>query len=210
MSDYRLGPDETFYDIYEAASEDYEPLKSGQLPDQVILEVGPLVEELESLWPMMPKVNPDGTSECPFAEDLYRRKEDLELKIQEKVKILQDMRVDIAKEIERCTRNLSRVGVDATRLSTPQAREKYDEAWGRQENEFVAAKYIATRVDDTIHRAQATLAASGKKKFPLDLKDDLQGEASSFRDDEDPIHGELDELLSLGALNPTSEQQPPK
>ena len=207
MGDYRLGPDERFEDIYERRSDGPESLRTYDLVEQVIGQVDPLLERLEDLWPRMPKVEEDGESECPFAEDLYREKQELERQIAERLSTLRSQLKDVSQEVERCKRNLARISVDAEKLSRPEARSKYAESWGRQEQEYVEAIDVKRRVEEVLRRAGATMAASGRKEFPGGLNEDagptgLPASASSYpaASGAGTIEQRTDDMLSLGRL----------
>ena len=203
MSNYRLGPNERFEDIYEERTEEYATGHLFHMIDQLIKEAEPAIEELEKYWPIMPRVEANGNSECPFAEDMYRKKQKLEQKVVEHMTSLQGAMRRSAQEVERCKRNLSRISVDARKLDRPEARKHYTEAWGRQEEEYVEAIGERQRVDAIIRRGQATLAASQKKAYPMPLTEkmptNLSASASSY---DSPAAGTAEDrvgdMLSLG------------
>lgn len=210
MSDYRLGPDERFEDIYEPRTEHCSALFSYHLIEQVMGELEPLLEELENYYPMMPNVQQNGTSECPFAEDMYRKKQKLENKVSEKANTLRDMDAELNREVERCRRNLQRISSDAAKINSGATREKYAEGIGRQENEYVQATALKNEVAELLYRADATLAASRKKTFPMPLEDrmpsgGLQMCASSYPDANSDLEltQEVNDLLSMGPVENT-------
>ncbi|MBT7069145.1 MAG: hypothetical protein HN919_22810 [Verrucomicrobia bacterium] len=207
MSDYRLGPGETFEDVYEQRSDDYGTARLFHITDQVLREMEPLINELEGLWPIMPKVDEEGYSECPFAEDLHRKKQSLENQVAEKLTTAHSVLRDTDGEIERCKRNLGRISVDAGKLNRPEARSNYTEAWGIQEQEYVEATQEKERVLAVIKKAEATLAASRKKTFPMPLSDDnepagLPASASSYPESDagGSVEQRVDDMFSMGRM----------
>lgn len=205
MSDHRMSEDEAAEGAYEPRTEGYRTLKLNGLVEQVLRTLLALLQQLENLWPMMPKVGENGYSECPFAEDLYRRKAALESQVSEKVAILNDTRDEVSREIERCKRNLARISVDAAKLDHQPAKRKYGEGFCLQEQEYREAKWQLSEVDRALLRAQATLDASRRKAYPIPLKDEseskgLPASASSFPEGKgrSQLDREVSDLLSLG------------
>jgi hypothetical protein len=205
MIEYQLGPDERFVDIYEPRTKSYDALHSHRLVDRVMCEMESLLKDLEDYHPMMPKVDDGGTSECPFAEEIDREKQKREKKVSEKANTLRDMKAELDREVERCKRNLQRISVDASKISTGAAQEKYAEGLGRQEREYVEASRLKDEVVELLHRVDATLAASRKKSFPLPLEEQMPSSgmkmsASSYPDDNDnhELTQEVNDLLSMG------------
>lgn len=201
MSDSSL----RFEDIYESRTKDYDTLRTNHLFEQVTSELEPLLKDLEDYFPMMPKVDASGKSECPFAEDMQRAKMDREKKVSEKANTLRGMKAELDREVERCKRNLQRISVDASKLGTGAAREKYAEGMGRQEREYVEASRLKDEVTQLLLRVDATLAASRKKSFPMPLDERMPGSgiqmsASSYPDDNDnhELTQEVNDLLSMG------------
>ncbi|MEI8043293.1 MAG: hypothetical protein WCL11_17935 [Verrucomicrobiota bacterium] len=207
MSQDQLDQDTSNDAVYEPRTEGYGKLRLYGLVGQVLRELNPLLDQLEEFWPRMPKVDANGNSECPFAEDMYRKKAGLEKKISEKVAVLRDMRDDIARELERCKRNLARISVDAGKLQTRGAVKQYDKGFCVQENEYLEAKWQLDEVDEALLRAQATLEASRRKAYPIPLSEDwkpsgLPASASSFPEPrgQTRLDREVGDLISLGRM----------
>ena len=191
----------SFADIYEEPSESFSKFKMYRLWEQQIGRVEPLLSELEALWPTMPKVQPSGQSECPFAEDLYVQKERLEREIATEIDGLRRTMGEIEGEIARCKRNLTRISVDAQQIELAATRSKYAEGMGRQEQEYMEAIAMRREVEDVIRRAEATLAASRQKHYPLPLPEGpLPITASSFPPSPGDMRDEVNDLISLGRL----------
>ena len=115
---------------------------------------------------MMPKVAGDGSSECPFAEDMYRSKEELEIKIAKKLAVLCDFQGKMTEEVERCKRNLVRISYDVEKLNDQLLKKQYDKSFCLQEQEYSEAIWYQQQVDKLVLRAQATLSASQRKESP--------------------------------------------
>lgn len=192
---------------YEQSSEGYNTLAQFGLIDQVLNELTPLVRELENWWPIMPKVDANGHSECPFAEEMYRKKATLESKVFQKAEILRGMLRDIDHEVGRCERNLSRISVDAAKLMRSVAHKKYTEALGHQEREYLYIMARRKKVVEALERAEATVVASRRKQFPIPLSNNpplksLKASASSYpvKPAGSKLAHEVNDLFSLGRM----------
>ena len=64
-----------------------------------------LIDELEQAMTVLPHVEEDGSSECPFAGELYAKKEELEQQVKDVVKHLQGYDADLTREIRRLKGN---------------------------------------------------------------------------------------------------------
>jgi hypothetical protein len=199
---------ETFEEIYEPRTEGYEALTTHNVVGQVMYELEPLLEQLESLWPTMPKVEPDGYSECPFAEDLYRKKFRLEGRVADNTDVLQAMLRDLEGEVERCARNLERIGQDTRKLRRPEPRKEYAVALNRQEQEYKEAASRREAVIRVLQRAHATLSASRKKAYPIPLTGESGPARTPYAAEIPPSSGtieqEVDDLVSIGSMPTTS------
>ena len=199
------GKDSTFADIYEEPSDSFSKLKMYHLLDQQIHRIEPLLAELEGLWPTMPKVESNGVSECPFAEDQYLNKKRLERQVSTEVGGLRRAMGNIDSEIARCKRNLTRISVDAQQIELAATRSKYAEGMGRQEQEYMEAQGMRRELETVISRAEATLAASQQKRYPLPLPENslpgaLSATASSFPSAPNDIRDEVEDLISMGRM----------
>ena len=198
-------PRTTFDDIYEEASPSMTRMKMNRQFEQQIAGVEKLIGELESLYPTMPKVKPDGQSECPFAPDLFLKKQRLENELSTQVSALRRTLGDIEREIARCRRNLARISGDAQAIETAVTRSKYAEGMGRQEQEYYEALSMRKEAGQVLRRANGVLAASRQKKFPVPLHDDgpsgdLSVSASSFLPPPDGLRDEVNDLISMGGV----------
>ena len=171
------------------------------------------VEELEKAVQSLPRVDEKGGSDCPFAEDLYAKKEQLEAALGKDVAMLQAYMAAIQKEVARCERNLQRIRGDAGKLSTPEAIDAYGEAEQAADNEHHQAVTDRDAIVLVLPRAQAVLAVSQNKKYPDKKPQQRQlPEPASPTDGKEPtrprpdttgkpaLGGELGDLLSIGPL----------
>lgn len=130
-----------------------------------VSQVETLIKELESAW-ALPLVDEDGSSECPFAEDLYARKEEAEAKLIDGVRMLEGYLPLLDKEISRCRSNLDRIRSDSQLLNRPEAQDSYGDAQKEQHLQYRMALAHRQQVEFVLQKAQIVLERAGGKKFP--------------------------------------------
>ena len=173
-------------------------------------EVALLQRAVETL----PRVDANGRSECPFAEDLYARKDELEANVGRAVVILQEFQAGLEQEVERCQRNLSRIRGDEGDLSTDVAIAKYDLAADKQQEEWERAMFDRNAVNMVLPRAVAVLEVARSKKYPGKTPERRESyrlpeiteivsspKPPSFRLPKSTVGGEIGGLLSAGPVS---------
>jgi len=128
------------------------------------------VARLEQAIRVLPRVTPGGSSDCPFARDLYARKEELEASVAYSVTRINRFLRALQAEIARCERNLHRITGDRRRLRTPQASDAYGAAEDAQLLEYQSAVNDRDQIMLVLPRAEAALAVARTKRHP-----DVQG-----------------------------------
>jgi chromosome segregation ATPase len=175
-----------------------------------------LVEELSSKTRELPKVEEDGSSECPFAEALYAQKDESIEKVEKELQELHGYLSLVEQEIARCEGNLQRINADAGSLNLDEAKDKYRVAIRSQESEYNNAVRQRKALIDLIARAEEALALARAKAFPgrkpqknYRLAPGTFGgwgatDSASRPSNADPglpsFKDEIDDLISLGPL----------
>ncbi len=131
-----------------------------------LAQVTASVGQLESILQSLPRVEANGRSECPFAEDLYAQKEELETQVSRAVAMLQGYLSALEKEVERCERNLDQIGRDSTKLNVPAALDAYNTAEQAQRDEYYQAVTDRDAVVLVLSRANGVLQVSRSRKYP--------------------------------------------
>jgi hypothetical protein len=135
--------------------------------DSFLDDMEGFVEELISNASQLPKVDKNGYSECPFAEELYARKEKAVKNVEKALKELQQFRATVKKEVDRCRHNLNLVGNDSKRLRTDQPKEGYDRARKAQVSEYNRAIMRQKKLFELFKRANEALKKAKEKKWPF-------------------------------------------
>ena len=171
------------------------------------------VEQLEGAVQSLPRVDDMGSSECPFAEDLYAQKEELEAALGQDVAMLHGYLAALQDEVARCEKNLERIRTDAGSLTVPEALDAYRTAEDAQNDEYYQAVTDRDAIVLVLPRAEAALQVSRSRKYPGDKPPCRQtpvpgsqpegGSAGPFVPDANTDPGfnrELDSVLSIGQL----------
>ena len=127
---------------------------------------GALTRKLQDAVAALPKVAPDGSSECPFAEALYARKEELEPQLSGQVNLLQGHLEALEKKLRRCRERLSVIRRDKSQLASHGAIDEYSQAEREQRKKCLALARQRIALLRVIGQARAALAASRSKKYP--------------------------------------------
>jgi hypothetical protein len=125
-----------------------------------------LLEEHDSKVERLPAVDPDGRSECPFAEGLYAEKEELTERVEKESKKIRPYLEIVDREVERCVANLGRINSDGNSLSLDVAREKYGQAKRAQEAEYEKAIQQRRALIGLMAWAAKAIAEARSKVFP--------------------------------------------
>lgn len=126
-----------------------------------------LVKELTDKTESLPKVDRNGQSECPFAEDMFVEKEEAIKKTARQINTLRDHIAALNEEITVGRRNLELIQADSSRLRLNETRHGYSQAEESVENRHKKAIYLRKGITDTIPLAEAAIRKAKKKKWPL-------------------------------------------
>jgi hypothetical protein len=126
-----------------------------------------LYEKLQSETYGLPKVDDKGHSECPFAEDLYFRKEQAVDEVTKALKRASGYRILLKQEIARIRKNLEKIHDDAGSLHLDEAKEKYAQAIQAQEIPLEKNIQRQKRLVDLISKGKKLLRLDKKNKWPL-------------------------------------------
>lgn len=87
------------------------------------------MENLESHLRALPLVDEQGISECPFAKELYERKEnEFEPKLEEAINSLHEDIREVSMHIDRVKENMNEIQNKASFLNLDEPKQKYDQA----------------------------------------------------------------------------------
>ncbi len=147
------------------ASNEYNPLRLDQVASSID-HMETLLEDLSARMSVLPDVDEKGRSECPFAEDLYAKKEEAEEKVARELGQLRRYPGLVNEEMSRCRKNLEQLRSDGGRLNRDETKEHYSFAEGSQEAHYRMADQLYQKLIDLIPRAEEALRLAGTKRFP--------------------------------------------
>ena len=124
------------------------------------------IKELQSKASSLPIVEEDGSSECPFAEDLYAQKEEAEDKLRDLLSDLNGQIPLLTDDIARHRRNLKQISADKEKLTTPQPKGSYSSAEQQLQSDLHVALRIQERFRDILKRAKLALEIAATQTFP--------------------------------------------
>jgi hypothetical protein len=129
-----------------------------------------LMDKLQDALSVLPRVDPDGSSECPFAEQLFAQKEEPEAEV---IKGVSDMK-DLLQSAQDCVREARQKvkgkWVDPKRYELASNAKMYYDA--RSTDSFEEACYLQAlcdhkRIQNALERADELLRKSRAKQWPL-------------------------------------------
>jgi len=127
------------------------------------------LNELDSKTRQLPKVDEQGKSECPFAEELYADKEEALANVERESGRLEEYLDWVEQEIERCQRNLDRIRFDRNGLDLDEAREQYEAALESQQHELNTFIHQKKRLNDLMIRKNQLLTKAQDKRHTWPL-----------------------------------------
>ena len=173
MTTYLMTPDDEEFsldDIYEDITDDCKALTNAGAIGTLQSESRAHIEELEKLVPMLPKVTESGTSECPYASEMYAKKDDLVAELSKNAKALMAYKSVIDAELDRCERNRMRLYTDETRLNEPDPRVNYEEAFDKLEDEEERIRQHWAELNELRMRIDKATNFAGRRGTPEPMR----------------------------------------
>lgn len=138
----------------------------GTMLQNELASISALINRLEKAMASLPHVNDEQESECPFAEDLYAQKEELEQELIPKAEVLKRYMVGLENEVQRCRNNLARIQADYAKLNLQETSAHYSEAIEAQLQLLRSATQDRDAVSIVLAKAEAVLKVSRTRKYP--------------------------------------------
>ncbi|MHC4116586.1 MAG: hypothetical protein ACYSWO_03655 [Planctomycetota bacterium] len=114
----------------------------------------------------LPKVDQDGHSECPFAEELYAKHEELRKKVQKRLPQLHECLTVVAEQITKYGNDLVVVSTHQDRLNRDRPRAHFSEAEAQLAALYKRYLQLQDRVEQAIHFVNDVLQEASTKRFP--------------------------------------------
>lgn len=123
-------------------------------------------EALQRAVQSLPRVDEDGHSDCPFAEELYAKKDKLQEELQGLVERLQSHHAAIEKEIARIKNNMVVISAQQDQLHGDRPREHFSEAEAELAALYKRYVRLRDRVADAIEAVLKVLSDACSKQYP--------------------------------------------
>ncbi|HUT58674.1 MAG TPA: hypothetical protein VNA25_12585 [Phycisphaerae bacterium] len=154
----------------------------------------------------LPNVDDEGNSDCPFAEELYAKKEKLQREVEGLLKRLHECKADVEYLIDNCKRNLEVVSANEDMLNSDRPRDKFSEAEAALAVKYKAYVRLRERIEETIEIVDKALREAAGKRYPGKIPEEWPGTGFSPQptdQDQQPASEqsgadkELDDLFEL-------------
>jgi len=131
------------------------------------------LKQLGSALSYLPRVDSQGRSECPFAEDLYRQKEKKHRSAERELHFLDTCLSTISIELGRCRRNMELLSKATKELETPWSRHGASVALERAIRRYKLVQRQQREFRRVYDALAAVLEESRGKTFPVQKTDDV-------------------------------------
>ena len=123
-------------------------------------------EALQRAAESLPRVDEDGHSDCPFAEELYAKKDKLQEELQGLIERLQSHHAAIEKEIAKIKNNMVVISTHQDQLHGDRPREYFSEAEAELAALYKRYVQLRDRVADGIEVVLKVLSDAWGRKYP--------------------------------------------
>lgn len=163
------------------------------------------IEGLRSAVSMLPEVDANGNSECRFAKELYKQKEEA----QRKVEACLDKLFEYAKwtddQIRRCKNNLVVISANADRLNSDLPRRDFSEAEVKLAALYKRLIRLRVKVKKAIKLCHEAIREASSRRYPDDGEEAIEADSVDGCDTE-PTDEQMDDLLRKMLMMDQTEQ----
>jgi len=131
-------------------------------------------QKLQQSSSSLPKVDEEGNSECPFAEQLYAKHEELRKKVQKALAKLHECLAVVDDKIRKYGHDLAVVSAHKDRLNRDRPREHFSEAEAELAALYKQCIQVRERVEEAIRFVDEVLQQAATKRFPGGFPRDRQ------------------------------------
>jgi len=123
------------------------------------------IDETLTATRQLPKVDEDGFSECPFAEQLYAKKEEAVTGAEHCLQKFYEYRDWIDEQLEKCQENLSVISSGKGSLNTDSPHDRLSEAEVQQEAFIKRLENLAEQIDEACEQLNEAIREASKMKI---------------------------------------------
>lgn len=123
-------------------------------------------KQLQQSTGSLPKVDQEGDSECPFAEELYAKHEELRKKVQQRIAELHECLGVVAEQIRKYGNDLVVVSTHEDELNRDRPRAHFSEAEAQLAAVYKRYLQLQNRIEQAILFINDVLEQASAKRFP--------------------------------------------
>jgi len=124
------------------------------------------IEGLRKAYDLLPKVDEEGNSECPFAEQLYAQKQEQQRELQQHLEKLKKDLVQVETDIQKCNSNANIVASDQGQLHSQNVFERYEQAEDKLKSKLKQLHEKRTHIRSKMKDTEKLLAKTNEKNWP--------------------------------------------
>ena len=156
------------------------------------------IEQLLLAVRQQPIVDKEGSSECPFAEELYAKKEEAQEKVSQCLKQLDKYSCWLTKEIGRCKNNMTVISAHQDKLNNDRPRKYFSDAEARLAALYKKLIRLLEKVKEMFIKAQEAIREAAQKQYPgkIPKKDKYSSlQTPAFKQSSKPVSSDIDDDL---------------
>ncbi|HBG25748.1 MAG: hypothetical protein A2Y10_20275 [Planctomycetes bacterium GWF2_41_51] len=151
------------------------------------------IGNLDSAAGQLPRVEEDGSSECPFAKELYDKKEEAQKKVEACLNRLHECHKWCMEQINKCKNNLVIVSANADRLNDDLPLQDFTEAEVKLSAMYKKVIRLNEKIEKMVKKCQKAIQHASQKQFPSDVEED--DETSQEEKQQQEMDGFLRQML---------------
>jgi DNA repair ATPase RecN len=169
-------------------------------------EVEPALANLDAAVSKLPKVDANGYSECPYAAQFYRQKDEAAAKV---AKVLKDVRNKlqiVEQEVDRCLKRLEYLQSHEKEIHDPRVQDGYGSAASDVQWELACASDTRRMLKEAIERMERALTHAAKLTYPGSYRLPAPEEASREEDRSSIAHKPYAFPTPRGIITPDADR----
>ena len=172
------------------------------LARQVMKQTDTLVRELTEAVKVLPKVDENGSSDCPLAENLYAKKQEMQEELHDHLGVLEHHQESLAEAGLRMEAGLEAIRSDGDSLHNEQAQDQYSVAAGHLDEALRECYQVQMELKQKVETVRMTLDLTSAR----DRADPGPWGAKAGRSGGSDTGGasEIDDIFDLDSRSPTT------
>ena len=158
------------------------------------------VEELQRTSGQLPKVDEDGNSECPFAEQLYAEKEEAQNEVNACLKQMDEYRKWIDEEIAGCKNDLTVISAHQEYIHRDKPRAHYSDAEAEAAATLKHLEEVKENMEEALEQMQESTKEASPKQYPSKIPEKYSSFSTSGSQSSSELDTELKDMIQDGPI----------